>query len=65
VLDECSSLDVNDFLHDVSPYVTNRLLPPYRAPATAAAQDAPFTSAPPVRFVESDIFESVLETRHP
>ena len=33
VLKECSSLDVNDFLHDVSLYMTNRLLPPYRATA--------------------------------
>jgi hypothetical protein len=65
VLDECSSLDVNDFLHNVSPYVTNRPLPPYRRAATAASQGAPSTSAPPVRFVESDIFEAAHETRLP
>jgi hypothetical protein len=35
VLKACSSLDVNDFLHVVSPYVTNRPLPPYRAAAIA------------------------------
>jgi hypothetical protein len=34
VLKECLSLDVNDFLHDVSSYVTNRPLPPYYAAAT-------------------------------
>jgi hypothetical protein len=63
VLDECSSLDVNDFLHDISPYVTNRPLPPYRGAVTAASQGAPSTSALPVRFVESDIFEAAHEMR--
>jgi hypothetical protein len=63
VLDECKSLDINDFLHDFNLYVTNRPLPPYCAPATIAVQSAPSTSASPVRFVESDIFESALETR--
>ena len=27
ILKECTKLDINDFLHDVSLYVTNRLLP--------------------------------------
>jgi hypothetical protein len=48
VLKAYSSLDVNDFLHNVSPYGTNRPLPPYRAAATASGQGAPFISAPPV-----------------
>jgi hypothetical protein len=65
VLKECSSLDINDFLHDVSPYVTNRLLPPYHGAVTAASQGAPSTSTPPVRFVESDTFEAAHETRLP
>jgi hypothetical protein len=37
VLDKYSSLDINDFLHDVSPYVTNRLLPPYQGAITATS----------------------------
>jgi hypothetical protein len=65
VLKECLSLDVSDFLHDVSPYVTNRPLPPYRVAAIATGQDAPSTSAPPVRFIKSEIFESDHETRRP
>jgi hypothetical protein len=63
VLDECSLLDVNDFLHDVSLYVTNRPLPPYWEAVTATSQGAPSTSAPPVQFIESDIFEAAHETR--
>ena len=27
ILEECKSLDSNDFLYDVSPYVVNRPLP--------------------------------------
>ena len=34
VLKEYKSLDVNDFLHDVSPCMTNRPLPPICAVAT-------------------------------
>jgi hypothetical protein len=63
VLKECSSLDVNDFLHDVSPYMTNRSLPPYRAAATAGGQGAPSTSAPPVRLVETEIFHDSHKRR--
>jgi hypothetical protein len=28
ILDECKLLNINDFLHNVSPYVVNRMLPP-------------------------------------
>jgi hypothetical protein len=65
VLKACSSLDVNDFLHDVSPYVTNRPLPPYRAATTSGSQGAPSTSAPPVQLVESEIFHDSHERRRP
>ena len=65
VLDEYSSLDVNDFLHDISPYVTSRLLPPYQGAVTVASQVVPSTSPPLVQFVESDIFEAAHETRLP
>jgi hypothetical protein len=63
VLKACSSLDVNDFLHDVSPYVTNWPLLPYRAATTSGSQGAPSTSAPPVRLVESEIFHDSHERR--
>jgi hypothetical protein len=65
VLKACLSLDVNDFLHDVSPYVTNQLLPLYRAAATASGQGTSFTSAPPVRLVETEIFHDSHERRLP
>jgi hypothetical protein len=65
VLKACSSLDVNDFLHDVSPYVTNWPLLPYRAATTSGSQGAPSTSAPPVRLVESEIFHDSHERRRP
>ena len=48
VLKECLSLDVNNFLHDVNPYVTNRPLPPYRVAATASSQGAPSSFTPPI-----------------
>jgi hypothetical protein len=28
ILEECKLLNINDFLHNVSPYVVNRTLPP-------------------------------------
>jgi hypothetical protein len=65
VLKECSSLDINDFLHDVSPYVTNRPLPLYRAVATVGGQGTPSTFTLPVQLVETDIFEEFHETRLP
>jgi hypothetical protein len=65
LLKECSSLDVNDFLHDVSPYVTNWPLPPYRVVATIGGQCAPSTSTPPVRLVETEIFHDSHERRLP
>jgi hypothetical protein len=65
VLKDCSSLHVNDFLHDISPYVTNWPLPPYRTAATAGGQSVPSTSAPPVRLVKTEIFHDSPETRLP
>jgi hypothetical protein len=65
VLKACSSLEVNDFLHDASPYVSNRPLPPYRGAAIASSQGAPSTSAPPVRLVEIEIFHDSHERRLP
>jgi hypothetical protein len=63
VLKEYSSLDVNDFLHDVSLYVTNQPLPLYHAVAIAGGQGAPSTSAPPVRLVETEILHDSHERR--
>jgi hypothetical protein len=50
-------------LHDVSPYVMNWPLLPYRAATTSGSQGAPSTSAPPVRLVESEIFHDSHERR--
>ena len=58
VLKACVSLDVNDFLHDISPYVMNRLLPPYHVAATASSHGAPSTSAQLVRLVETKKFHN-------
>ena len=62
-LDKDKSLDVNDFLHDVNLFVTNRLLSLNCAPATIATQLAPSTFALLVQFIEGDIFEFVLEMK--
>ena len=63
VLKECSSLDISNFLHIISPYMMNRPLPPYHATATASGQGAPSTSALPVRLVETKIFHDSYERR--
>ena len=65
MLKECSSLDVNDFLHDDNPYMMNRPLPPYHATAIASSQGVPSTSAPPVQLVEIEIFHNSHERRLP
>jgi hypothetical protein len=65
VLKQYSTLEVNDFLHDISPYVTNRPLPPFHAAATSGSQGAPSTSAPLVRLVETEIFHDSHERRRP
>jgi hypothetical protein len=38
MLEECKSLDINDLLHNVIPYVVSRPHPQYRAPPTGALQ---------------------------
>jgi hypothetical protein len=58
ILEECKSLDINDFLHNVSLYVVNRTLPPQRA-ATSNLSDLSHPAAVPRRrLVETDIFGS-------
>ena len=53
VLKECSLLDINNFLHNVNPYVTNRPLPPYHATTTTGGHGAPSTCVPLVQLVET------------
>ena len=65
VLKECKSLDVNDFLHNISPYVTNRPLPPICATATVGGQGALPPSAPPIRLIEIEIFHDSHKKRFP
>jgi hypothetical protein len=59
ILDECKSLDINDFLYDVSPYMVTRSLPPQRAASSNVSQSACHSVVPPCRIVKSDIFVSV------
>ena len=57
-------MDVNDFLHDVSPYVTDRPLPPFRVPTAVGRQPPPHPSAPPSRHLrETAIFHDDHERR--
>ena len=58
ILKECKKLDINDFLHDVSPYVTNRPLPLQRAASSSVSDPSHPTVVPRHRLVETDIFES-------
>jgi hypothetical protein len=60
ILDECKSLDINDFLHDVSPYVVTQ--PQHAAPSNVS-QSARHSTVPPRRIVESNIFESLERAR--
>jgi hypothetical protein len=57
MLEECNSLDVNDFWHDVTPYVTDHPLPTYRATAVFLPRVGATSSPPPMRYVETDKFE--------
>jgi hypothetical protein len=53
MLEHCKLLDMNDFLHNESPYVVSQVRPQYCAPSTVALQYAPSSGAPHVHFVES------------
>ena len=57
ILEEYKSLDINDFLHDVSLYVVNRPLPPQRAAFNSVSDSSCSTVVPRRCFVETDIFE--------
>ena len=65
MLKECLLLDINDFLYNVSPYVTNWPLPLYHTAATVGGQGAPSTSVPLVRLVETKIFHDSHKRRLP
>jgi hypothetical protein len=67
ILNKCKSLDINDFLHDVNPYVVARPLPPQRTAPTNVSQATRPVVVPCYCIVESDIFESeetALERPH-
>jgi hypothetical protein len=58
ILEKCKLLDINYFLHNVSPYVVNRMLPPQRV-ATSNLSDSSRPAAVPHRhLVEMDIYGS-------
>ena len=63
VLKECKSLDINDFLHDVSQYVTNRPLPPICTAAITGGQGAPSPFVPPIRLIKTEIFHHSHERK--
>ena len=58
ILEECKLLDINDFLHDVSPYVVNHTLPPQRAASSNVCDLSRPAAVPRRRLVEMDIFGS-------
>jgi hypothetical protein len=58
ILNKCKSLDINDFLHDVSPYVVTRTLPPQRAASSNVSDSNRPAVVPRRRLVETDIFGS-------
>jgi hypothetical protein len=58
ILEECKSLDINDFLHDVSPYVVTRTLPPQRAVSSNVSDSNRPAAVPRNRLVETYIFGS-------
>jgi hypothetical protein len=58
ILEECKSLDINDFLHNVSPYVVTRTLPPQQAASSNVSDSNRPAAVPRRRLVETDIFGS-------
>jgi hypothetical protein len=58
ILNECKSLDINDFLHDISPYVVTQPLPLQRAEPTNISNSTRLVVVPRRRIVESEIFQS-------
>ena len=57
ILKECKKLDINNFLHDVSLYMVNCLLPPQRAASDSVSKPSRPTVVPRHHFVKMDIFE--------
>ena len=58
ILKEYKKLDINGFLYDVSPYVTNCPLPPQCAAFSSVFDPSRPTVVPHHRLVKTDIFES-------
>jgi hypothetical protein len=56
ILDECKSLDINDFLHNVSLYVVNRTLPPQDAAPSNVSDSSRPAAIPRHRLVETKFF---------
>jgi hypothetical protein len=63
ILEEYKSLDINDFLYNVSPYVVNCTLPPQRATSSNVSDSSRPAAVPRCRLVETDIFGSVETAR--
>jgi hypothetical protein len=58
ILEECKYLDINEFLHNVSPYVVNRTLPPQRTATSNLSDSSCPAAVPHRRLVETNIFGS-------
>ena len=56
ILEECKSLDINNFLYDVSLYVVNRLLLPQRAASNSLCDSSRPTAKLRHHLIETVIF---------
>ena len=56
ILEEYKSLDINDFLHDVSSYVVNRMLPLQRAASNNVSDSSCPAVVPRRCFIKTEIF---------
>ena len=58
ILEECKSLDINNFLHDVNLYVVNCTLPPQRAASNNVSNSSDLAVVPCCCLVEMEVFAS-------
>ena len=56
ILEECKLLNINNFLHDVSPYVVNCPLPLQRATSSTVFDSSHPATVSRRRLVETEIF---------
>ena len=59
ILEDCKSLDINDFLYDVNPYMVNCMVRPQRAASSNVFDSSHLAVVPHHCFVEMKIFGSM------